>query len=359
MTKTEFIYALERGLGRAYITATENSEILQNEAVKALTERTSFDVQCEGTRADYAIGIISHLGATARFRDIIINKLFSTPNSDMSWDTAYYAELLSKINDSVSADALRKKYKSLYCDLSNTKSLPFLRFPERDNFEQVCVSLCKSSKVFREIASDIADLIDNNPNFDCGDFDWFILESRQFIKRAEQYKKKGQKLCRFLELVSEREKLRLIELDRRKNDPTLAEAARKRLEDYKNRALFQDIPLPQSEEELIKTLETLDIDKDNESGWHSFHFDIFDALERGDYPEYLKSALPMIYKTTRCSNCRFRSLRLMAKFKMLSREIIEECLYDSNDDIRTFAKRRINKAKQPRNRAMRHSDKSP
>ena len=148
MTKTEFIYALERGLGRAYIIATENAEICKDDAVKALSECISFDVQCEGTRADFAIGIISHLGATERFRDIIINKLFSTPNSDMSWDTAYYAELLSKINDSDSSAALKRKYKSLYCDLSNTKSLPFGRFPERDNFEQVCVSLCKSSKVF-------------------------------------------------------------------------------------------------------------------------------------------------------------------------------------------------------------------
>ena len=44
-----------------------------------------------------------------------------------------------------------------------------------------------------------------------------------------------------------------------------------------------------------------------------------------------------IYETTYCSCCREYALLQMGKRRLLSAEILEECLLDSNDDIRKYA----------------------
>jgi hypothetical protein len=35
----------------------------------------------------------------------------------------------------------------------------------------------------------------------------------------------------------------------------------------------------------------------------------------------------------------------MGRRRMLTQELLEECLYDSNDDIRTYARRALNRRK--------------
>ncbi len=48
-----------------------------------------------------------------------------------------------------------------------------------------------------------------------------------------------------------------------------------------------------------------------------------------------------IYSKGYCANCRERFLRAMKKYRMLTNEILQECLYDSSEDIRAFAKKAL------------------
>lgn len=79
------------------------------------------------------------------------------------------------------------------------------------------------------------------------------------------------------------------------------------------------------------------------TGWHMAGLDVLGMADDG-----LKappSLLRYIYETTYCSCCREYALRQMGKRHMLSQEMLEECLYDSNSDIRTYARRILNRRK--------------
>lgn len=54
-----------------------------------------------------------------------------------------------------------------------------------------------------------------------------------------------------------------------------------------------------------------------------------------------KSVLPILYETTPCSVCREEMVSLMGKYRMLSPDVLEECLYDSNEEIRKYAQKRL------------------
>ncbi len=57
------------------------------------------------------------------------------------------------------------------------------------------------------------------------------------------------------------------------------------------------------------------------------------------------SALRFIFDTTYCSECRADALRQMGRRRMLTPELLEECQYDANDHIRTYARRCLNRRK--------------
>ena len=62
--------------------------------------------------------------------------------------------------------------------------------------------------------------------------------------------------------------------------------------------------------------------------------------ENGKIP-YPKHILPYLYENTPCSYCREQILLLMSKHRMLTKEILQECLFDSNSDIRKYAKKKL------------------
>ncbi|MCM1499052.1 MAG: hypothetical protein NC124_11370, partial [Clostridium sp.] len=75
--------------------------------------------------------------------------------------------------------------------------------------------------------------------------------------------------------------------------------------------------------------------------WHGAFTAVLNLLETRGVKRPPKELLYYMYENTLCSCCRESILREMSRRKMLTREIIEECLYDSNDEIREFAKKRL------------------
>lgn len=66
----------------------------------------------------------------------------------------------------------------------------------------------------------------------------------------------------------------------------------------------------------------------------------------GDCPP--NNLLPILYEATPCAECRYDILRLMGKRRMLTEEVLTECLDDSNDDIRNYAKKLLARRKKYR-----------
>ena len=80
--------------------------------------------------------------------------------------------------------------------------------------------------------------------------------------------------------------------------------------------------------------------------WDALHcagmciFHIFDSLRGLPRP---KALLPLLYEYEPCSFCRLSALELMSRHRMLSTDILEECLWDSNSDIRRLAEKSLKK----------------
>lgn len=73
--------------------------------------------------------------------------------------------------------------------------------------------------------------------------------------------------------------------------------------------------------------------------WHDYQGDVL----RMKKPP--RAALQYIFDTTYCSCCRADALRMMGKRRMLTEEILQECLFDSNDDVRSYARRALKRRK--------------
>ena len=65
------------------------------------------------------------------------------------------------------------------------------------------------------------------------------------------------------------------------------------------------------------------------------------VLDAVDKDGGMKHLLPLLYEHTPCSCCRESALRSMEKHRMLTEEILKECLYDSSYEIRCFAEKRL------------------
>ena len=95
--------------------------------------------------------------------------------------------------------------------------------------------------------------------------------------------------------------------------------------------------LPQDEPQLCQLVSALTVDRACTTNWHSIHLDILGMTDNG-----LKAPLSLlrqIYETTYCSNCREYALRQMGRRHALTDEMLRECLLDSSNDIRAYAKR--------------------
>lgn len=111
---------------------------------------------------------------------------------------------------------------------------------------------------------------------------------------------------------------------------------------FENFALLVTNYIPEDAMLLESFLRDLISQKD----WDDVHaagMDIYRAFREGSGIPHPKHLLPILYEYNPCSFCRESALVYMSRHRMLTEEILEECLYDSNDDIRCYAAKRLNK----------------
>lgn len=81
---------------------------------------------------------------------------------------------------------------------------------------------------------------------------------------------------------------------------------------------------------------------DDAVSWHNHHITVLDMFEESNGTDSPPThILPMIYKMTPCSCCRYRSVVLMDKYSMLTKEILAECVYDSYIKTQIFAREKL------------------
>lgn len=90
-------------------------------------------------------------------------------------------------------------------------------------------------------------------------------------------------------------------------------------------------------EELLRDL----VAKGDRDDLHGVGLDIYDLFDKAGRTPLPKHLLPLLYEYNPCSCCREIDLNHMARYRMLTEKILEECQCDSSEDIRRFAKRRL------------------
>ena len=93
-----------------------------------------------------------------------------------------------------------------------------------------------------------------------------------------------------------------------------------------------------------KLLETLLWEFVETRDWDAVHaagMDVYRAFEKDSGIPRPKHLLPILYEYNPCSFCRESALRFMSGHRMLTKEILEECRFDSSYEIRRFAEKRL------------------
>ena len=127
--------------------------------------------------------------------------------------------------------------------------------------------------------------------------------------------------------------------------PAVREFAEKNLEKDLENALpiFIKNYTPADTSFLVEKVKSVPVDFEDSTCWHHIFSTVigmaFDGLKA---PAEL---LYYIYEMNYCSNCRWSTLRQMRRRRLLTDEILQECLYDHNDDIRKLAAKKLSKHK--------------
>ncbi len=196
MTKKQFQYDLQRGLGSC-VLALKNMSDSEKERFQPLvlwgcSRDMAYDAQCEGCRSFYLYELIMEFADITPFLDRIEKNLIHSMHSS-GWEFAQDCNLLAFFVSDRNKRAWRiltHCYDTLLQILSKkrTKKRDGL-FPERDNFEYLCVSLAcecfddreRRTKLYRMIVRDLGILINANTLYDYDDFEWFQAASEDTL----------------------------------------------------------------------------------------------------------------------------------------------------------------------------------
>jgi hypothetical protein len=108
---------------------------------------------------------------------------------------------------------------------------------------------------------------------------------------------------------------------------------------FENFALLVTNYIPEDAILLESLLREL-ISQKNWDDVHAAGMDIYRAFRKGSGIPHPKHLLPILYEYNPCSFCRESALVYMSKHRMLTEEMLEECQFDSNYDIRRMAAKR-------------------
>ena len=109
---------------------------------------------------------------------------------------------------------------------------------------------------------------------------------------------------------------------------------------FENFALLVTNYIPEDAMLLESLLRDLILKKD----WDDVHaagLDIYRAFYKDSGIPHPKHLLPLLYRYNPCSCCRESALAYMSKHRTLTKELLEECQFDSNYDIRRMASKRF------------------
>lgn len=79
----------------------------------------------------------------------------------------------------------------------------------------------------------------------------------------------------------------------------------------------------------------------DESSWHGSFLDVRRIFEKSGQKDVPRELLPYLYENTLCSCCRESVLMEMGRRRMVTNELLRECIYDSNEEIRRYAAKRL------------------
>ncbi len=158
----------------------------------------AFDAQCEGCRSVYLYELIVQFPDETPFVDGIKKRLFGRVHS-AGWEFQQDCELLAHFVAGGSRRAWRILgicYDYLLEILDECEPDQYGRFPERDNFQVLCVtlvSLCFADRkrrawIFRKIVGDLCELAEGNPLLTVDHFDWFQQVSEDSLGKTAMHK---------------------------------------------------------------------------------------------------------------------------------------------------------------------------
>lgn len=203
MTKKAFKYDMQRGLGSC-VAALKNMQDAEKENYLPLvlwgcSRDMAFDAQCEGCRSVYLYELITEFPDKAPFFDVIKKRLFHDMHS-RGWEFQQDCELLAYfVSDGVRCawKVLMACYRFLFhILLDRCETDQYGRFPERDNFQSLCltlVSLCfddkrRREKIYLKIVRDLCILSEENPLLTVEHFDWFQSVSEDSLGKKAMHK---------------------------------------------------------------------------------------------------------------------------------------------------------------------------
>jgi len=89
---------------------------------------------------------------------------------------------------------------------------------------------------------------------------------------------------------------------------------------------------------ITQSLSILDPDDEDT---HSLAYNVIELADKQNDPN-LAGAMKWVYHNTPCTNCRYSSVIHLDKFKQLEDSLVQECLFDASEEIRTFAQQLLN-----------------
>ena len=102
----------------------------------------------------------------------------------------------------------------------------------------------------------------------------------------------------------------------------------------------------EDKEFIFQAVSTLTFSQDK--GWHAVVGKVLSLFEKGGVKNPPKELLRWIYENSRCSCCRSYAVAKMSKLRMLTDELLSECLDDSDEDINVLAVQKIKNRKKER-----------
>lgn len=90
---------------------------------------------------------------------------------------------------------------------------------------------------------------------------------------------------------------------------------------------------------LVELVQSITIDWEDTTPGHGIQLEVLCAA--GEGVKIPAKLLYYIYENTYCSCCRERALRTLGKRRLVTEEMLQECLLDSNEDIRIYARNKL------------------